>query len=139
MSKRILVVDDEDLCEEISEILAGEGYFVERAFDGQEGMRLIRENLYDLVLLDIKMPRISGLEILRNIKTNPACGENTKSPRAVTKVIMLSSHPALNKFFGENVDVCQDCPVDTLKLADEIMSKAFDVELLLHKIEKLLS
>ena len=66
---RILVVDDEEhLAAGISENLAAEGYATEVAHDGEEGLRKIRANDYDLVLLDIMMPKLNGLEVCETLR-----------------------------------------------------------------------
>lgn len=61
---RILVVDDEaHLAAGISENLEAEGYSTEIAHDGAEGLEKIRTQNYDLVLLDVMMPKLNGLEV----------------------------------------------------------------------------
>ncbi len=75
-SKIILVEDDEFLREVYLEALTGEGYVVEVGVDGQEGYDKIKQGGYDLVLLDIILPTMSGLDIMQKIKaeggtTNP--------------------------------------------------------------------
>jgi len=65
----ILVADDEESMRWVlSKALRKKGFNVELARDGDEALRLIRQNSYDLALLDIKMPGISGLELLDRIK-----------------------------------------------------------------------
>src|SRR6266568_9253890 len=65
----ILVVDDErGLCAGVQEALKREGYLVEAANDPRKALQLIGERLYNLVLTDIKMPEMSGLELLRTVK-----------------------------------------------------------------------
>jgi DNA-binding NtrC family response regulator len=63
---RILVVDDERvLCSGLQEALQREGYAVDTANDGASGMKRIAEQLYNLVLTDVRMPHLDGLELLR--------------------------------------------------------------------------
>jgi DNA-binding NtrC family response regulator len=70
MSKgRILVVDDEDIVRtSCSRTLSPEGYEVKLAKNGAEGLRMASENQFDLVLTDLKMPDMDGIEVLRIIK-----------------------------------------------------------------------
>ena len=66
---RILVVDDErGLCSGIQEALGREGYQVDAAADATTALRLAAERLYNLVISDIKMPQLSGLELLSKVK-----------------------------------------------------------------------
>jgi len=66
---RILIVDDEEsLREFLSIMLHREGYQVDTAVDGAQAAAHLRDHAYDLVISDIKMPRMSGLELLRHIK-----------------------------------------------------------------------
>ena len=83
---RILVIDDEkSIRNTLREILEYEKYQVDDAPDGAEGLRLIRENRYDAVLCDIKMPKMDGLEFLNQALTI------TDSP-----VIMISGHGTID-------------------------------------------
>ncbi len=69
MSARILVVDDEEIViKSCLRILSGGGYQVEAVQDGREALRKIEEIPYDVVILDIMMPNIGGLEVLSRIK-----------------------------------------------------------------------
>ena len=66
---RILIVDDESsLREVLSIMLHREGYQVDTAIDGAQAAARLRDHSYDLVISDIKMPRMNGLELLRHIK-----------------------------------------------------------------------
>ena len=66
---RILVVDDEKLLVKgIKFNLENEGYTVETAFDGEEALRLAREMQFDLIILDLMLPKIDGLEVCRRIR-----------------------------------------------------------------------
>ncbi|HZF63869.1 MAG TPA: sigma-54 dependent transcriptional regulator [Chitinophagaceae bacterium] len=79
----ILIIDDEKAIRKtLSEILTFENYKVEEAPDGEEGLRKFREKVYDVVLCDIKMPKIDGLEFLQKaVETNPD-----------VPIIMISGH-----------------------------------------------
>ena len=81
--RSILVVDDEEALRTVlSSELSGEGYQVESAGDGDEAISIIEKKQFDLVLLDIKMPKMSGLDAITSIKSiTPA-----------TQVIMLTSY-----------------------------------------------
>jgi DNA-binding NtrC family response regulator len=70
MSKgRILVVDDEDIVRtSCSRTLSPEGYEVRLAKNGVEGLKIANEERFDLVLTDLKMPDMDGIEVLRIIK-----------------------------------------------------------------------
>ena len=73
MSARILIVDDEEIViRSCLRILAGDEFQVESVQDGREALKKIEENTYDVVILDIMMPNIDGLEVLRRVKeTHP--------------------------------------------------------------------
>ncbi len=71
MAQRLLVVEDDQFLRELYEQLLKEaGYDVELAADGQEGLDKVTAGGFDLVLLDIMLPKMDGLEILRRLKTN---------------------------------------------------------------------
>ncbi len=62
----ILIIDDEKAIRKtLSEILSFEGYKIEEAADGEEGLKKFKEKTFDVVLCDIKMPKIDGLEFLQ--------------------------------------------------------------------------
>lgn len=68
MGKRILLVeDDQSLHELYSEILKGEGYEVIDVFDGEEAHQQIKNRDFDLVLLDYKIPKLNGIELLKKL------------------------------------------------------------------------
>ncbi len=65
----VLVVDDEqDICENLRDILSDLGYRVDTAQDGPSALELVRDNYYDVALLDLRMPGMDGLELYRRIK-----------------------------------------------------------------------
>lgn len=72
MAQRILVVEDDEFLRELyDELLKGEGYEIVVAVDGEQGLAHISEGGFDLVLLDIMLPKMDGLEILRRVKDKP--------------------------------------------------------------------
>ncbi|OEU71911.1 MAG: Fis family transcriptional regulator [Desulfuromonadales bacterium C00003093] len=69
-AKKIMVIDDEEgLCRMMSAVLMDDGHAVRTFNDPQEAVDLFRPNIWDLVISDIKMPGIDGLEVLQRIKT----------------------------------------------------------------------
>lgn len=80
---KILIIDDEKMIRDtLKEILDYEKYTTEEAKDGEEGLEMIKKNEYDVVLCDIKMPKMNGLEVL----------EKTMEYGKETQFIMISAH-----------------------------------------------
>ena len=66
---RILVVDDEEVvCRACSRALAAEGHDVDVTQDPRAGLRAAEESPYDIIILDLKMPEMDGMEFLRRVK-----------------------------------------------------------------------
>lgn len=84
MSKaRILVIDDEEIVRlSCKKCLVPEGYEVETASNGVEGLRLAQAGQYDLILTDLKMPDMDGMEFLAAVK----------GPQPQAKVIMITGY-----------------------------------------------
>lgn len=71
--KRVLIVDDSLTVREVErKLLAGRGYIVEAAVDGMDGWNAVRTGHFDLVISDIDMPRMDGIELVTLIKKDPA-------------------------------------------------------------------
>lgn len=82
--KKILIVDDDQFLRDLyEEILKDAGYEVEMAVDGEEGLAKIVSVQYDLVLLDIMMPKLDGIGVLKKLQENP--------PAIKNKVVMLTN------------------------------------------------
>ncbi|MCS3797475.1 sigma-54-dependent transcriptional regulator [Niastella sp. OAS944] len=79
----ILIIDDEKAIRKtLSEILSYEGYKIEEAGDGEEGLKKFKEKAYDVVLCDIKMPKLDGIEFL----------DKAREANPDVPVIMISGH-----------------------------------------------
>ena len=117
-NKRLLVVDDED---EIRELLVfdiqSSGYTVDSAKDGEEGLKKAVENNYDLILLDVMMPKMNGYDVCKNIRL-----VKPKVP-----VLMLTAKGTIHDK-TEGFDVG----------ADDYLVKPFDVQEVLLRIRALL-
>ncbi|MBS1772713.1 MAG: sigma-54-dependent Fis family transcriptional regulator [Bacteroidetes bacterium] len=69
MPQNILVIDDEKaIRKSLMDILSFEGFGVDEAADGAEGLKKIKENSYDCILCDIKMPKMDGMEVLEQVR-----------------------------------------------------------------------
>jgi DNA-binding NtrC family response regulator len=113
----ILIVDDEVALSRLlqSDLSEGSYYTVDLASDGAEAINRLQEQVYDVVLLDIKMPRVSGIEVLKFIKEY--------SPS--TQVIMLTNYADVKT------------AIETTKLgAYDFLSKPYDYDELIATIER---
>ena len=69
MAEKILIIEDEAKIARFIELeLAHEGYETDKAEDGRKGLELAESGVYDLVLLDIMLPALNGLEVLRRLR-----------------------------------------------------------------------
>ncbi len=82
-NSRILVIDDDPvICEAAREVISAEGYSVQTACDGTSGLSVIKDRGFDLIIVDLVMRDIDGIEVLRNVKAD--------DPDAV--VIVITGH-----------------------------------------------
>ncbi len=116
---RILIIEDErDLCEVLAYNLHKEGYETLVAHDGQEGLRKAQMHLPDIVILDLMLPRMDGLEVCRQIRAG-------KQSRGIP-VIMLTAK-------GEEIDQVVGFSVG----ADDYVTKPFSPKVLIQRIRAL--
>lgn len=83
MPERLLIIEDEDtLCESLRRVFQREGYEVDIAFDAESALDLARDKSYDLVITDVILPGISGIEFMKRYRE--------KKPGA--KVIVMTAY-----------------------------------------------
>ena len=70
MSKVLIIDDDEELCELVSEYLGVEGFVTEVVNDGASGLEAARSGKYDMAILDVMLPKMNGFEVLKNLRTD---------------------------------------------------------------------
>ena len=118
IQKRILIVDDDDEIRELLEFdVAQSGYFVDTAKDGLEGLNKALNNTYDLILLDVMMPKMNGFEVCKNIR----------QAKLAIPILMLAAKGTIDdKTEGF------DCG------ADDYLVKPFDIQEVLLRIRVLL-
>jgi two-component system, NtrC family, nitrogen regulation response regulator NtrX len=120
MKPYILVVDDEpDICASVKDILEDEGYAVGIAENGETARRLVRHKIPDMVLLDIWMPDIDGITLLK---------EFTNDAQMTAPVIMMSGHG--------NVETAVEA---TRSGAKDFIEKPLSLAKLLHTVEHTLA
>jgi DNA-binding NtrC family response regulator len=117
---KILVIDDElDIREGLHDLLTLEGgYLVELAHNGGEGLQKLDSNSYDLVLLDLMMPDMSGMDVLQQVRARDK----------ETPIFMITAYGSV------------EAAVDALKLgASDYFSKPWDNEKLLIEIDRMIA
>lgn len=115
---KILIIEDEKLlADSIQTLLTQKGFEVETAYDGETGEEYARLGIYDLLILDIMMPKMDGYEVARKVRSGK-CG---------TPILMLTARTALeDRITGLNAG------------ADYYLTKPFDTRELLACINALL-
>lgn len=125
MSKKVLVVDDDPDIREFSiNVLEQLGYKPIVATNGEEGMQAIKKEIPDLLVLDVLMPRESGIRLYRNLKTDP---NYKKIPilmlSGIAKKSFLRSQKVLTEFGDKPVpepEAYLEKPVDAQTLGQTI-------------------
>lgn len=126
MLKLLLIDDDEELCAELAQVLAMEGFEVDVAFDGLQGLRHLQERHYQIIILDLRLPGLNGYGVLKGIR---------KSVRPL-KVLVLSGRPLGEPLLKED-GVSQDEEEKVLNMADLVINKPFMVENFIQKVKAL--
>ena len=117
MNRRILIVDDEKEIADLIEIyLRNEGFLTEKAYDGEQALQLYAEQDFQLVILDIMMPKLDGLEVCRTLRRDQH-----------VPILMLSAKTQdMDKILG------------LMTGADDYMTKPFNPLELLARVRSLL-
>jgi two-component system, cell cycle response regulator DivK len=114
--KTILVVEDDPWIRSLmADLLAGEGYAVVQAPDGKQGLELAKEQDPDVILLDLAMPEVSGLDVLHELKSS--------NPTRDIPVIVVSAYAML--MMGSDA-----------RRADGVIQKPFDLADLLAQVSQ---
>lgn len=115
---RILVIEDEKiLSDSICKILRKKGFDVEAVYDGEAGTLYAETGIYDLLILDVMMPKMDGFEVLRTVRSN----------RCHVPILMLTARSTVeDRIYGLNCG------------ADYYLTKPFDIRELLACINALL-
>lgn len=117
MNDKILIVEDEEKIARFIEMeLSYEGYKVEKAFDGRKGLEMATSGDYDLVILDVMLPGINGMEVLRRIRRSSS-----------VPIIMLTAR-----------DTVVDKVTGLDSGANDYITKPFEIEELLARIRNAL-
>ena len=120
MKKKILIIEDEPkICQFLSINFEGEGYEVETAYSGEEGLEKIKTFKPNLLLLDIKLPGVSGWEVCEQIKKNPKYKDII--------IVILSA-------FTQKLDKDKS----TSYKVDDFIAKPFEIDDVTKKIKQLL-
>jgi two-component system alkaline phosphatase synthesis response regulator PhoP len=114
-----VVEDEEDILELIRYNLAKEGYTVLGAASGEEAIRLVSRDIPDLIVLDLMLPGLDGLDVCKEIKNNPA---TSRIP-----IVMLTAK-------GEESDIVLGLELG----ADDYITKPFSPKILLARIKAVL-
>ena len=113
MTKILLVEDEEKLARFVELELKHEGYEVDKAFDGREGLEKAEGGGYDLLLLDIMLPGLNGLEVLRRLR---------KAGSSMPVIMLTARDAVMDKVTGLDMG------------ADDYVTKPFSIEELLARI-----
>ncbi|MBI3175058.1 MAG: response regulator [Chloroflexi bacterium] len=120
--KRILCVEDEqEMIDLIRLILGRRGFDVKGAAGGKEGLRLVREELPDLVLLDLMMPDMDGWEVYQQMKAD-------EKTRDIPVIVVTAKAQNIDRVLGIHI-----------AKVDDYITKPFSPQELLNSVEKVLS
>ncbi|UCD36206.1 MAG: response regulator [Nitrospiraceae bacterium] len=120
MSKKILVVDDEkDILELLSYNLKKEGYQVTASLNGEEALRLVKDNDFDLCILDLMLPGIQGMELCKMLKSSEATA-------SIPIIMVTAKSEELDKVLGLEMG------------ADDYITKPFSPRELIARVKAVL-
>ncbi len=122
VAKRILCIEDEpEMIDLIRLILGRRGFEVIGAAGGNAGIKAVREQLPDLVLLDLMMPDMDGWEVYQQMKAN-------ESTRNIPVIVVTAKAQSIDKVLGLHI-----------AKVDDYISKPFSPQELLNSVEKIIN
>src|SRR5215470_13082997 len=116
MAKITLVDDDENIVASVSLALESHGHTVKAFYDGASGLAALESNPPDLAILDVKMPRMDGMEVLRRLRQTSE----------VPVIILTSKDEEIDEILGFNLG------------ADDYIHKPFSQRLLIERVKAVL-
>jgi len=120
--KQVIYFEDEnDMVELVRIILRREGYHVEGVSEGRAGLKLVKENLPDIVLLDLMMPDMDGWEIYRQLK-------NDDKTTDIPVIVITAKAQSIDKVLGLEI-----------AKVDDYISKPFRPHELIARVDKVLT
>lgn len=119
MAKILIIEDEKDIVQALEYNLKKEGYEVSKAYDGIQGLKLVRESSPDLILLDLMLPGISGLELCRTIKKE-------KATESIPIIMVTAKGAETDKVVGLEVG------------ADDYITKPFSMRELIARVKAVL-
>lgn len=119
MNKILIVDDEEDIVNLIAYNLEKEGYSTVKTFDGEAALKILQTQRPDLMILDLMLPKMSGLDVCRNIRRNP-------STAALPIIMLTAKSDEIDKVTGLEIG------------ADDYVTKPFSVRELIARVHSVL-
>ena len=120
MKKKILIIEDEEKIARFIELeLSHEGYDIDKAFNGRQGLEMVESDHFDLVLLDIMLPGEDGVSILKKLRANP-------KTRNLPVILLTAKESEYDKVIGLDSG------------ADDYVAKPFGIMELISRIKAVL-
>ena len=120
MKKKILIIEDEEKIARFIELeLSHEGYDIDKAFNGRQGLEMVESDHFDLVLLDIMLPGEDGVSILKKLRANP-------KTRNLPVILLTAKDSEYDKVIGLDSG------------ADDYVAKPFGIMELISRIKAVL-
>ncbi len=113
MAKILIVDDEEDIAELISDVLSDEGFETCVRFNGEEALEIVEKETFDLIILDIMMPKMSGTEVCNQIRDKVDC----------PIIFVTAKNQLLDKLLGFEIG------------ADDYITKPFTIEELVARVK----
>ncbi len=114
----LVVDDDRSIVSVLSQSLRRRGFTVAAAYDGEEALAAVQQHVPDIIITDLRMPRMDGYELIRHVKTTPEWRD--------IPIVVMTAH----RIDRERIDI--------LNLAEGRLSKPFSPELIAEQVEALL-